>query len=81
MSTNSENFAKAGIPHNAVPHSKIHPVAVRRQKKRVQWIHKEDTTILKMRDENGCSWEEIHAALPHWSIETIQVRFSRKLKR
>ena len=81
MSTNSERSAEAGIPHEAVAHSKTYPVAVRPQIKRVRWAPEEDATILKMREEDGCSWEEIHAALPHRNIGTIQVRFSTKLKR
>jgi hypothetical protein len=29
----------------------------------------------------GCSWEEIYAALPHRSKGTIQVHYSTKLKK
>ena len=81
MSINSERSEEAGITYDAVAHSKMHPVAVRPQIKRVRWAPEEDVAILKMREEDGRSWEEIHAALPHRSIGTIQVRFSTKLKR
>ncbi|KAF8855580.1 hypothetical protein BDZ45DRAFT_501146 [Acephala macrosclerotiorum] len=39
------------------------------------------TMILKMREEDGCSWEEIDAALPHQTKDAIQVRYSTKLKK
>jgi hypothetical protein len=37
--------------------------------------------ILKIREEDGYLWEEIYAALPHWTKGTIQVRYSMKLKK
>jgi len=72
--------AKAAIPNEAAAHSKIYPAALRPQIKRAPWTPEEDVTLLKMRNE-GCSWEDIHAALPHRSKGTIQVRYSKKLKR
>jgi hypothetical protein len=33
-----------------------------------------------MREEDGCSWEEIHAALPHRTLGAIQVPYSTKLR-
>jgi hypothetical protein len=29
------------------------------------WIEYPKKMIFKMRKEDGCSWEDIHAALPH----------------
>jgi hypothetical protein len=50
----------------------MHPATVRPRIKRVPWTAEEDATVLKMRDEGGCSWEEIHDALPHRTPEAIQ---------
>jgi hypothetical protein len=72
--------AKAAIPHEVAAHSKMYAAALRPQIKRAPWTPEEDATLLKMRNE-GCSWEDIHAALPHRSKGTIQVRYSTKLKR
>jgi hypothetical protein len=72
--------AKVAIPHKAAAHSKMYPAALRPQIKRAPWTPEEDATLLKMRNE-GCSWEDIHAALPHRSKGTIQVRYSAKLKK
>jgi hypothetical protein len=68
-------------PHGGSAHSKMYSAAVRPQIKRVRWAPEEDATILKMREEDGCSWEEIHAALPHRTRDAIQVHFSTKLKK
>jgi hypothetical protein len=38
-------------------------VTLQAKRTRVPWKPKENETILKMKEE-GCSWEEIHAALP-----------------
>jgi hypothetical protein len=32
--------------------------------------------VLKMRGEEGCSWEEIAKALPHRTPEAIQLHYS-----
>jgi hypothetical protein len=61
-------------------HSKIRAAGSRSRAKRVPWTPEEDATVLKMK-RDGCPWEEIHAALPHRSKGTIQVRYSTKLKR
>jgi hypothetical protein len=81
LRSDKETSAETVTPHDASAHSKMHPAAVRPQIKRVRWAPEEDATILKMREEDGCSWEEIHAALPHRTIETIQVHYSTKLKK
>jgi hypothetical protein len=49
------------------------------KRKRMKWTLEEDKSLLQMRS-NGRSWEEIHAALPHRSMGTIQVHYSTKLK-
>jgi hypothetical protein len=40
----------------------------------------EDATALKIR-EDGCMWDDIHSTFPHRTKETIQVRYSMKLKK
>jgi hypothetical protein len=77
--SNREAPAKAVIPHKAIVHSKMYPTGLRPQIKRVRWTTEEDAAVLQMRND-GCSWEDIHAALPHRSIGTIQVCCSTKLK-
>jgi hypothetical protein len=52
---------------------------VRRPTKRVRWTPKEDATILKLNEEDGCSWEEIYATLPSRALGTTQVHYSMKL--
>jgi hypothetical protein len=64
MRSGKKTSAEAAALHDAGVHSKMHPAAVRRPIKRVRWTPEEDATIFKMREEDGCSWEEIHAALP-----------------
>lgn len=80
MDSSSETLPEAANPHKVVAHSKVHSTALRTQIKRQRWTPEEDATVLKMKGD-GCSWEEIHAALPHRSKETIQVRYSTKLKK
>jgi hypothetical protein len=63
MRSDKEASAEPTALHDAGVHSKMHPAAARRPIKRVRWTPKEHATILKMREEDGCSWEEIHAAL------------------
>jgi hypothetical protein len=56
----------------------MYPAAVRPRIKRIRWIDKEDATVLKIRDEDGCSWEEIAKApllLPHRTLEAIQQHY------
>jgi hypothetical protein len=72
--------AKVAIPHKAVAHSKMYPAVLQPQIKRTPWTPEEDATLLKMRNE-GCLWEDIHAALSHRSKGTIQVCYSTKLKK
>lgn len=69
MHLNKETSAEAVTSHDAGTHSKMHSAAVRPRIKRVRW-ESEDATILKMR-EDGYTWEEIHAALPHRTKDAI----------
>ena len=78
--SSKEAPAKVPINHNAAAHSKIHRALLQPEKRRVKWIPEEEATLLQMRN-NGCSWEEISAALPRWSIGTIRVRCSTKFKK
>jgi hypothetical protein len=78
--SNMEAPSKVAMPHKASAHSKIYSTGLRPQIKRDRWKTEEDTTVLQMRND-GCSWKDIHAVLPHRSIGTIQVRYSTKLKR
>jgi hypothetical protein len=78
MRSDKETSAEAATPHDASAHSKMHPAAVRPRIKRLRWAPEEDATVLKMRDEDGCSWEEIAKApllLPHRTPEAIQQRY------
>jgi len=38
---------------------------LKKKRKHVKWTTEEDATVLKMRDEDGCSWEEICEELSH----------------
>jgi hypothetical protein len=81
MHSNKETSAEAATPHNIIAHSKVWPATLQSKRKQALWTPKEDATILKMREVEGCSWEEIHAALPHQTKGTIQVHYSTKLKK
>jgi hypothetical protein len=72
--------APAGTPHSAVSYSEVEPATLRAKRKRVPWRPDENKTILRMK-EQGCSWEEIHTALPHRTSGAIQVQYSTKLKK
>jgi hypothetical protein len=79
ITSNKEALPKVPIYNNAAAHSKIYQAPLQPKKKRVKWTPEEDATLLRMRND-GCSWEDIHDALPHRSIGTIQVHYSTKLK-
>ncbi|KAL2357207.1 hypothetical protein BJ546DRAFT_967135 [Cryomyces antarcticus] len=78
IDSNREATAKSVNPHRATSHSKIHAAASRPQR-RAPWTPKEDAKLCKMK-KDGCTWEQIHDALPGRSKGTIQVRYSTKLK-
>jgi Myb-like DNA-binding domain len=72
--------AALDINHNAATHSKVHQAPLKPKKSKVAWTPEEEATLLQMKND-GCSWEEISAALPRRSIGTIQVRYSTKFKK
>jgi hypothetical protein len=80
MRSHKETSAEAATPHNTVAHSKVQTATLQSKRKRVPWQPEENETILKMKEE-GRSWEEIHAALPHRTPGAIQVQYSTKLKK
>ena len=61
MRSNKETSAEAITLHNTIAHSKVWLATLQSKRKRVPWKPEENETILKMKEE-GCSWEEIHAA-------------------
>jgi hypothetical protein len=73
------NTDTAATPRNMI-HSRVHPARSRAKSRRVRWEPEEHDTIVRMKGE-GCSWEEIHHALPHRTSAAIQVQYSTKLKR
>jgi hypothetical protein len=80
IGSNKAASAKAVTPHNTITHSEVRPVILQPKRKRVLWKPEENETILKMKKE-GCSWEEIHDALPDRTPGAIQVQYSTKLKK
>jgi hypothetical protein len=65
--------------NKATSHPKIHAIASLPQMKRPTWTPEEDATLLKMK-RDSCSWDDIHAAVPHRNKGTIQVYYYTKLK-
>jgi hypothetical protein len=61
MRFNKETSVEAATPHNIVTHSKVRPATLQSKRKHVPWTPEEDATILKMREVEGCSWDEIPA--------------------
>ena len=80
MRSDKEASTEVGTPYSAVAHSEVRPATLRPKRKRVPWKPEENETILKMKKE-GCSWEEIHHALPDRTPGAIQVQYSTKLKK
>jgi hypothetical protein len=78
--SSKEALVKVHIHHDAAAHSKVHQAPLQPKKSKVAWIIEEDATLLQMR-KDGCSWEEIDAAIPGRSKGTIQVRYSTKFKK
>ena len=70
--------AQPQISYSVVAHSKTRRVTSRPPIKRAKWTLEEDMTLVKMKGEDNCSWEEISAALPSHSLGLIQVRYSTK---
>lgn len=67
------------LPPRGILHSRVQPAKLRAKGKRVRWEPEEHETIVRMK-KDGCSWEEIHHALPHRTPAAIQVQYSTKLK-
>ena len=57
-----ETSAQRQTSHSAVAHSKTLDIKSRHPTKRIPWTKKEDETLVKMKTEGGCSWEEISEA-------------------
>jgi hypothetical protein len=72
---------EATTPYNIIAYSKVHPAISQCKRKYVKWKPEENETIRKMREEEGCLWEEIHARLSHRTPGAIQVQYSMKLKK
>lgn len=74
----SEEAASTGAvtPHDASTYSKVRPITLQAKRKRVPWTPEEDAILRKMKEVDGCSWEEIHGAFPHRTPGTIQVHYS-----
>ena len=53
--------------HSAVAHCRTRHVKLRHPTKRIPWTKEEHKTLVKMKEEDGCSWEEISGALPSHS--------------
>jgi hypothetical protein len=80
--SSKEPLAKILTDHDATAHSKVHQAPLQPKKGRAKWTKwtpEEDATLLQMRND-GRSWGDIATALPRWSIGTIQVHYSTKLK-
>jgi hypothetical protein len=72
MRSDKETFAEAVTPYNASVYSKIYLAAVCPRIKRVPWIPEEDVIVLRMRDKDSCSWEEIHNILLYQTPKVIR---------
>ena len=65
--------------HSTVAHPKTPNAKLRHPTKRIPWTKEEDETLVKMKEEEGCSWKAISDALPSRTPGAIQVRYSTKL--
>ncbi|KAL5330895.1 hypothetical protein ACEPPN_000420 [Leptodophora sp. 'Broadleaf-Isolate-01'] len=70
--SSKEAPAKVPTHHEAAAHSKIHQTSLQPKKRRVKWTPEDDATLVRMMRNDGCSWEDIGAALPHRTLGTIQ---------
>lgn len=59
---------------------RVQPATSRVGRKRIPWTTEENRKIVKMKKQ-GCSWHEIHGALPNRTPGAIQVQYSTKLKK
>ncbi len=76
-----ETSIKAATPRNTGAHSQVRPAAVRAKRKRVPWTPEDDAVLREMKEEENCSWEEIHSQLSHHTLGSIQVHYSTKIKK
>ena len=76
----NKTSSKARRSRRARTCSLVSPVASSRPMKRVPWTEEEDRKLVEMK-EKGCSWTQISAALRRRTCQTIQVRYSTKLKK
>lgn len=65
--------------HSTTAHSKTRRVELRPPTKLIPWTTEEGETVLKMKEEDGCSWGEISDALPSPTLGAIQVPYCTKL--
>jgi hypothetical protein len=80
LCNNDQPSIQPRILHSTIAHSKTHNFQSTPPRKRAPWTTEEDTTLVKMKEED-CSWEEISAALPAHSQGSIQVRYSTKFSK
>ena len=73
---------RSSAPHqtsqSAAAYSKTRHVKPRHPRKHFLWTKEEDETLVKMKEEDGCSWEAIAAKLPIRTSGAVQVRYSNK---
>ncbi|TGO56051.1 hypothetical protein BCON_0083g00440 [Botryotinia convoluta] len=69
--------AKSSKTCSVVIYSKVQAPISRKSSSR--WTSSENMKILNMK-KRGCSWEEIHTALPNRTQGAIQVQYSTKIK-
>jgi hypothetical protein len=72
-------LAQHQTSHSTIARSKTRHVNLRHPTKHIPWTKEEDETLVKMKEEDGCSWEEIADALPSRTPGAIQVHYSTKL--
>ena len=65
--------------YSSVLHSRTRSAKAKLPTTRNLWTKQEDRTVVKMK-KDGCTWEDIHDALPHRSLGSIKVHYSTKLK-
>ncbi len=85
MRSAKETTAAAATPRNARALSRralsrVRPVALQAKRKRAPWTAKDNAVLRRMKEEENCSWDEIHAELSHHTPGSIQVHYCTKLK-
>lgn len=72
LCNNDQPLIQPRILHSTIAHSKTHNSQSTPPRKRAPWTTEEDSTLVKMKEENR-TWEEISAALPTHSQGSIQL--------